>query len=140
MTRQLVATMFVIAGSASVALADGGGPAGNAVTPWWDDRTAGLLGGWIGGSVGMLGAAFGVCAGLGIGLRFLANAALVVAGAGVVLVLVGLFALATGQPWHVYYLFFIVGGISALVFGGNYPGMRRRAEQVELQKMAAMDS
>lgn len=140
MTRKLVAAMFVIACSVPAALANGDGASGTAAVPWWDDRTAGLLGGWIGGSVGMLGAAFGICAGLGIGLRFLASAALVVAGAGVVMVLVGLFALATGQPWHVYYLFFIVGGISAIVFGGNYPGMKRRAEQVELQKMSAMDS
>ena len=53
---------------------------------------------------------------------------------------VGVGALLSGQPYHVYYVPLMIGGIMATVFGINYPIIKRRNEQMELQQMRAMDS
>ncbi len=145
--RKLVAVILVMAISTHVVLADlapppkkkGGGDASE-VQPWWDEQTAGWLGGLAGGSVGLLGAAFGIMAGLGVARRLVLTSALVFACVGVLVFLAGLIALAIGQPYHVYFLPLLLGGITAVVFGVNYPAIKRRNEQMELQQMSALDS
>jgi hypothetical protein len=147
MMRNLVAVLLMMVISTNVVLADlapppkkKGGDDASAVQPWWDEQTAGYLGGFIGGSVGLLGAVFGITAGLGVARRLVLLSALVLACAGIVVFLAGLVALGIGQPYHVYFLPLLIGGITAVVFGGNYPALKRRNEQIELQQMSAMDS
>jgi hypothetical protein len=142
---RLVAVMLVLIMDGSVVLADDALPPGDvgghgAVPAWWSEQDAGWLGGLVGGSVGILGAIFGVTAGLGRARSTILALALILVGAGLVLLAVGLIAVATGQPYHVYFLFFVIGGVLTFVMGFNYPMLRRRYDQIEFQCMQAMDS
>ena len=112
----------------------------SSVEPWWSETEAGWLGGLVGGTVGLLGAAFGITAGLGLARHFLLKAVLVFAFLGVAILVVGVVALVGGQPYHVFYPPMLIGGIMAFVFGFNYPFLKRRNEQLELQRMSAMDA
>jgi hypothetical protein len=106
---------------------------------WWTDQTAGWIGGIGGVIVGLLGALIGVLAGLGKARRFVIAITTTLIGAGVVSLVVGLIALALGQPYAVYYTLLLGGIILTGVCGGNLPGLLRRYQQAELRKMAAMD-
>ncbi|MSQ94546.1 MAG: hypothetical protein EXR98_08310 [Gemmataceae bacterium] len=144
--QKLVAGLLVMAISTGLARADlappkkKGGADPGMVQPWWDEETAGWLGGLTGGSAGLLGAVYGITSGLGVARRFVLQSTLVLACVGVAVFLAGLIALAIGQPYHVYFLPLLVGGITAVVFGVNYPVIKRRNEQMELQQMSALDS
>lgn len=136
--RRLLAVLLAAALSGARLLANDG-PAG-APAEWWDEQTAGWLGGIVGGSLGILGAIYGFSAGLGYALRFLLSLSLVMACVGVITFFVGVGAAVSGQPYHVYFLPLLIGGVMACVFGCNYPAIKRRVEQVEFQQMSAMDS
>ena len=114
-------------------------PAANA-DEWWSARSAGWIGAIGGTGGGLLGAVFGIMAGFGIARQFVLNSILALTGLGVAILLAGIVALALAQPYHVYYPLLLFGGILALVFGVNYPHLKRRHAELELQKMAAMDS
>jgi len=141
--RHLVVALVLMI-NASVVFADVPPPppnVDNARSPeWWSEQDAGWLGGLIGGSVGILGAAFGITAGLGKARSIIVPTAIAAFCIGVVLLLVGTIALTTGQPYHVYYPCFIIGGVLAFVMGFNLPMLKRRYEQLEFQRMQAMDS
>ncbi|MBI2808590.1 MAG: hypothetical protein HYX68_26680 [Planctomycetes bacterium] len=139
MTQKLALALLLLAFSAPAALAQDV-PQPGAPQPWWSEQAAGWLGGIVGGSLGLLGAAFGICAGLGVARRVVQFSALAGALVGVIILLIGVGALASGQPYHVYYPALLIGGIMAFVFGLNYPIIKRRNEQMELQKMTAMDA
>jgi hypothetical protein len=107
---------------------------------WWTEGTAALIGG-IGGSLcGLLGATIGVMAGLGKARRFTLLLAAALAVFGGVSLAVGVVALLCGEPYGVYYPLLLGGTILAAVCGGNLPILRRRYQQIELRKMAAMDA
>jgi hypothetical protein len=106
---------------------------------WWDERTAGLIGG-IGGTVlGLLGGLMGTLGGFGKARRFVTALAILMTLSGVAAFLVGLVALGIGQPYAVYYPLLLGGGIAAVVCGGLLPVIRRRYDEIELRKMTAMD-
>ena len=50
---------------------------------------------------------------------------------------VGLYALATGQPYHVWYPFALMGFILAVVLGSLLPVVRRRYAQAEQRRIDA---
>jgi len=144
MLRQLLVVLILMF-SASTAFADlapwpkkdAGNPP---VQEWWNEQEAGWLGGLVGGSLGIAGAIFGVTAGLGKARSFVLALAAVLCGLGVTLLTCGAVAVATGQPYHVYFLFFLIGGVLTFVMGLNYPMLKRRYDQLEFQRMRAMDS
>jgi hypothetical protein len=107
---------------------------------WWTDQQAGLIGGVGGGIAGLLGALIGILGGLGKARRFVISLTATVTAAGVASILVGLIAVAVGQPLAVSYPLLLGGTICAAVCGGNLPQICRRYEQIELRKMAAMDA
>ena len=107
---------------------------------WWSESQAAWLGGWVGGSVGVLGAVYGVVAGLGLLRRFMLTLTLALTCLGAVSVVAGIAAVVTGQPYHVYFLPLLIGGIVTLLCGANYPALKRRYEQQELQKISTRDS
>jgi hypothetical protein len=108
--------------------------------PWWTDEDAGWIGGIGGSIVGLLGAVIGTLGGLGKARRFVVALTATLVGAGVLSLIVGLIALALGQPYPVYYPLLLLGIILTAVCGGNLPMLRRRYQQIELRKMAAMDA
>ena len=106
---------------------------------WWDARTAGWVGG-IGGSViGICGAVIGILSGLGRGRQFVLWFMRIVIVLGLLSLAAGIVALTRAQPYAVYYPLLLGGAITSGVIGFNYPGVRRRFQQIELRKMQAAD-
>ena len=112
---------------------------GGATHAWWTDRQAGLIGGIAGSVVGVLGGVVGTLAGLGKAKRATLGLVASLTIFGVVCLLAGVVAVVLSQPWTVYYPLLLIGLISTLVFGLNFPMIRRSYAQRELRKMEAMD-
>jgi hypothetical protein len=107
---------------------------------WWTDRAGGWIGGIGGGLVGVLGGTIGVLAGFGKARRFVLGLTAILASSGVIGLIGGVTAFALGQPYAVYYPLLLIGAILAMVCSFNLPVLRRRYQQRELQKRAAMDA
>jgi len=106
---------------------------------WFGDRTAGLLGGIGGALIGLWGALIGVLASRGKARQFVlvsANALLVI---GIASFVGGVAAVATAQPYAVYYPLLLIGIILVVVFGKMRGNLSARYEQLELKKMQSMD-
>jgi hypothetical protein len=109
------------------------------MTEWWTSQEAGLIGG-IGGSAigvfgGILGATIGLLAPRGIARPLVLGAQIAMAALGVVLLGAGVYAAATGQPYHVYYPLLLGGLLAAGLMGGLLPvtiGAYARAERNRL--------
>jgi hypothetical protein len=99
---------------------------------WWSDQAAGWVGGAAGSVLGLLGALVGTLSSLGRGRRF-AMAALVAMGAGGLAALAaGGVALASGQPYAVWYPLVLLGVLGP-VLGFSLRGtVRRRFEALQL--------
>jgi hypothetical protein len=112
---------------------------GGAKNVWWNDRTAGLVGGIAGAVVGLMGAAIGILAGVGIARKvclFLLSTMFVL---GIVSLVVGLAALAFSQPYAVYYPLLLLGLLCSVLPMGLFRTIKQQYEQKELRKMHAMD-
>jgi hypothetical protein len=132
--------------------------------PWWTPVQAG----WIGAMVGVLGAALGstlgilggVCAqhgrakgatyavvgvGLGIGLVGIVISLVALASGQPYhvwyppLLVISLVALASGQPYHVWYPPLLMGAVLVPVMGGCLPVIRMRYRQAESRKLQAQE-
>jgi hypothetical protein len=106
---------------------------------WWDGRTAGLFGGIAGAVLGCFGGLIGVLAGIGKAREFVMLLTATIVLAGVACLALGIVALIQAQPYCVYYPLLLLGGLSVLVMGPMHRTLRRRYQQLELRKMAAMD-
>ncbi len=110
---------------------------------WWTPQQAGLLGGLIGGGGGGVliggigGGLCGTLAGKGLARRFVMSyiTAMGVLFAGVLLV--GLYALAIGQPYHVWYVLGLPGALGTFFGIGGIFMFRRRYAQHEQRTLAA---
>jgi len=110
---------------------------------WWTERGGGLVGailGCFGGLIGCLGGIGGTLAARGRGRWFVHTVLIFMVVTGAALLVVGLVAVGTQQPYHVYYPF-LLGGFLFFVLGMVFiPVMRKRYAESELRKMQAMDS
>lgn len=106
---------------------------------WWDDRSAGLIGGIAGTVGGLLGGLIGVLTSMGRARTLVLTLAKGLLILGVISLLLGLVALGLGQPYAVYYPLLLLGVILSAVMGANLRTIRRRYEGLELRRMAAMD-
>ena len=110
---------------------------------WFDNRTAGFYGGLAGSAVGLYGALFGCLAGFlvprGKGRGLLTSMTVFGFAVGVALLLMGLVALFSGQPYHVWYGFTLIGGILVIVLPGCFLSIRKQYEQFEQRRMQALD-
>jgi hypothetical protein len=107
---------------------------------WWSERQGGLVGGLAGSTVGLLGALVGtlVCLARARGLVMTVIVLAVVLGA--VSFVAAIVALALGQPYHVYYPLLLLGILSLVLFGSAVPIVRRRYNDAEMRRMAALDA
>lgn len=110
---------------------------------WWDERSAGLIGGWLGGGVGILGGVFGslvgYCATRGKARSAVLSVQLAAIGLGLSLMLAALVALMLGQPFHVWFPLGLPGLITALVMAPLYPVVKARYQEAEQRKLAAAE-
>lgn len=111
------------------------------MTPWWNDQTAGLIGG-IGGSViGLLGGVFGtlagVCAPRGKCKGLVYGLASFLFAAGLVALAAGLVALSQRQPYAVWYPLVLAGGLLTVLFGFMFIPLRIRYRQADLRRLQA---
>jgi len=106
---------------------------------WWGERTGGLVGGLLGAAIGCLGALIGVLGGSGKARGLVLGALKALCAFGIVLLALGLAALALEQPYAVYYPLLLLGGLCAVLPPCLLPGLRKRYEALELRRMEAQD-
>lgn len=110
---------------------------------WFDGPTAGLIGGIGGSALGVLGGVFGsLCSWLipkGRGKALLLGMTVAMAALGVGCLLTAATALATGQPYAVWYTFLLPGFLMTLLGTMFFFVVRKRFREVELRKMHAQD-
>jgi len=58
---------------------------------------------------------------------------------GTAVLVLGLCALLSGQPYGVYYPLLLAGGLDAVIFGALIPVARRRYTECELRRIGAAD-
>jgi hypothetical protein len=108
--------------------------------PWFDPVWFGVLfgsivGGLGGTLIGVMGALAGWLAPQGKGRTLLLGGFGLAAVLGVVMVVVGLFALIVGQPYAIWYPITLCGAIYAIVCGSLFPVLRNRYTQAEQRRI-----
>ena len=99
---------------------------------WIPGTAYGVIAGGLGGLVGVL-------LPKGRATRFLVRAWFALWALAVALLLVGLVALANGQPWGVWFGFLLPGVIGTLVVGANSVVILATRKKVEQRRLAAKD-
>jgi hypothetical protein len=107
---------------------------------WWDDRRGGLIGAIAGVVLGTLGTIQGILAPRGRAKNVMVPLAVIVMGAGITTLVIGLVAVAMGQPYGVYYPLILTGGLAALLWGMMVPAMKRRYSEMEMRRISALDA
>ena len=110
--------------------------------PWFDQNTFGALFGSIAGGVGgsLMGGWGGLAGWLapkGRARGFIYASWVVFMVLGAISLAFGLYALAVGQPYGIWYPLVLIGGILTVVLGALRPTVRRTYEQAEARKMEA---
>lgn len=112
-------------------------------TPWFSTETSALVGGIGGAAVGVLGGCLGAAAGVlapkGKGRGFVLGTMMACAVLGVCLLIAGIFAVSTGQPYGVWYPLVLLGAIMTGVLGGLIPVVRKRYAEAEQRRLDADD-
>lgn len=107
---------------------------------WFSNRSAALFGGIGGGLLGLWGALTGVLASRGKARRFVIGSSNALLALGIACLVAGGVALATAQPYAVYYPLLLVGIILVAVMWTLRRTLPNRYEQLELKKMQSMDT
>ena len=106
---------------------------------WFSTRNATLFGAVGGSLIGLWGALIGVLSSRGKARRFVIGSAYALLVFGVASVIGGVTALATAQPYAVFYPLLLIGVILVAVIGKMRRGLSARYEQLELKRMQSMD-
>jgi predicted cobalt transporter CbtA len=110
--------------------------------PWFDPRTAGIIGGIIGGCLGIAGGIIGgscwFCIRKGW-KKFIYGMFGLVITISFALLITGLIALLYKQPYHVWYPFLLSGLLGTIIFSSLLPMIRRLFIEIEMRKMQAKD-
>jgi len=107
---------------------------------WISARNATWLGAVGGSLVGLWGALIGVISARGKARRFALGSATALLLIGIASIGMGVAALASGQPYAVYYPFLLIGMVLVIVMAVLRRTLPKRYEQLELMKMQAMDA
>jgi hypothetical protein len=108
--------------------------------PWFNENLFGALWGSIAGGgggtlVGLWGALVGTLAPKGKGRAWLLGAGWVLVGLGVLSLGFGLYALAVGQPYGIWYGPCLTGVVVIVVTGGLIPVARKRYAEAEARRL-----
>ncbi len=110
------------------------------IQPWFDPNQYAWIPGTVYGVVaGILRGLVGWLVPRGRARRFILSAWITLWAAGLALLIVGLLALLSGQPWGVWYGLLLPGAVGALVVGGNLLVILKRYRDVEQRRVAAAD-
>jgi len=112
------------------------------VTPWFDPQTFGTYFGAFGGAiVGVLGGFFGAVGSWAAQRnkwRAPMLGSMTICGfLGVVSLITGLVALATGQPYGIWYPLALIGLVSSVCFIALQPILRKRYAEADSRRMEA---
>lgn len=107
---------------------------------WFSSRRAGLMGGIGGGLLGLWGALIGVLASRGKARAFVLGSANVLLVIGIASLVGGIVALASSQPYVVYYPLLLIGIILVFVISKLRGTLAARYEEIELKRMQSMDA
>ncbi len=132
-----------IAGVGLYQYADGEDPLGMSApagAQWFDNRTAGLIGGIGGALLGVWGVLIGLFSARGKARGFVLGSANTLLVVGIAALGGGVMALAMAQPYAVYYPLLLLGIIIVAVVGTLRRTLTARYEQLELKRMQSMDA
>jgi hypothetical protein len=107
---------------------------------WWSDRRSALLGSIAGSALGILGAAIGWLGSTGRARAFVLGTLKAFAWLGSATLVLGVGAIAAGQPYVVYYPLILLGTIGASLGFALPRSLSRRYEELELRRMQALDA
>jgi hypothetical protein len=110
--------------------------------PWFDSRTAGIIGGILGICLGIAGGIIGGSCWFCIRKRkkkLLYGMFGIVIATSFALLITGLIALLSKQPYHVWYPFLLSGLLGTIIFSSLLPMIRRLFIEIEMRKMQAKD-
>ena len=105
---------------------------------WWPDATGGWIGAAAGSTVGLLGGLIGILCSLGRGRHFAIGGLVALAAFGGALLVVGLVALASGQPYAVWYPLVLPGVLAPVLALSLLPVARNRFDI--LKRAQALDA
>lgn len=110
--------------------------------PWFDENLFGALYGGIGGGVGgslagLWGGLVGMLAPRGKGRPWIIAIGWGFVGLGATSLAFGLYALAAGQPYGIWYAPCLVGAILGGLVGGLLPVVYKRYAEAEARKVQA---
>jgi hypothetical protein len=110
--------------------------------PWFDPIKFGMLYGGIGGGLlgtlgGVLGAAAGALAPKGKARGFVLGAFTAFMLIGIANLVLGIYAVATGQPYGIWYPLVLIGVLLTVLFAALKPVVRKRYDEAEARRMDA---
>ena len=112
----------------------------NQTKAWWGPRAVGVLGGAYGGILGLMGAITGMLSSRGKARGFVLSVYWGLLGVGLCLLALGIFAVVRHQPYAVYGVPLVAGGLTSLLSLVLLPVARRRYQDLELRRMSAADA
>ncbi len=107
---------------------------------WWGERMGGLIGGVLGTLLGCMGGMIGLLTSRGQARSVTFAMLRAMQIIGVVGLVAGVVAVIMSQPYAVWYPMILVGIICPVLGTGLTRTIRKRYDEVELRKMAAMDA
>jgi hypothetical protein len=108
--------------------------------PWFDAASYAWIPGTVYGVVtGALGAVVGWLAWHGRARRFVLCTWTALWTAALLLLAAGIAALASGQPWAIWYAFLLPGVVGITVVGANFATILKRYREVEKRRLSSHD-
>jgi len=105
---------------------------------WFSESTANIIFPIIGGGLSILFGLYGTFGGIfapkGKFKRLILSAAIAFIAIGAIMLITGLFALISKQPYHVWYPFILTGGIILPILVPNYFILKKRFSKIEVGK------
>lgn len=108
-------------------------------TNWWSPQMGGLVGGIGGSALGCLAGLLGCLAGMGKARGFVLAMVKIFIGLGILMAIAGIVAIASSQPYAVWYPLVLMGGILTFVFSVNLYPVKKRYDDLEIRRMTSMD-